>query len=316
MTQKKQNAIETEEGTTKAVAMKVSTVSIIVNLSLSVFELIAGLVAGSGAMISDAVHSASDVFSTFIVMIGVTISDREADEKHPYGHERMECVASMLLAIVLAVTGVGIGYGALKKITGGNYENLQVPGMMALLAAVVSIAVKEWMYWYTRAAAKNVNSGALMADAWHHRSDALSSIGAFVGIFGARMGFPVMDPLAGFVICLFILKAAFDIFKDSIDKMVDRACPPETEEKMREIILAQEGVLKLDDLKSRLFGAKVYVDVEISVDGNKTLLEAHDIAQNVHEAIETGIPNVKHCMVHENPYPRRKSREDGSSLPQ
>lgn len=292
---------EVGTGREQAIAMRVSTVSIIVNLALSLFKLIAGIAAHSGAMVSDAVHSASDVFSTFIVMIGVTISGKESDKEHPYGHERLECVASLLLAMVLALTGLGIGKTGVEKIMGGEAAGLAVPGLLALIAAVSSVAVKEWMYWYTRAAAKKINSGALMADAWHHRSDALSSIGAFIGILGSRMGYPILDPIASLVICLFILKAAYDIFQDALAKMVDKACPEEVVDRMREIILAQEGVEGIDDIKTRLFGAKMYVDVEISVDGDKTLRAAHEIANRVHDAIEDAFPEVKHCMVHENP---------------
>lgn len=285
----------------QSIAMHVSTVSVIINLVLSALKLLAGIIANSGAMISDAVHSASDVFSTFVVMIGVTIAGKDSDNEHQYGHERLECVASFLLAVVLAATGLGIGITGIKKVMNGNYGELEIPGMLALVAAIVSIAVKEWMYWYTRAAAKKINSGALMADAWHHRSDALSSIGAFVGILGARMGFPVLDPIASIVICVFIEKAAFDIFKDSVDKMVDKACPEEITDNMRKIIMEQPGVEEIDVLKTRLFGAKMYVDVEILVDGELTLIKAHEIAERVHDAIEEKFPEVKHCMVHENP---------------
>lgn len=292
---------EVGTGREQAIAMRVSAVSIIVNLALSLFKLIAGIAAHSGAMVSDAVHSASDVFSTFIVMIGVTISGKESDKEHPYGHERLECVASLLLAMVLALTGLGIGKTGVEKILGGEAAGLAVPGLLALIAAVSSVAIKEWMYWYTRAAAKKINSGALMADAWHHRSDALSSIGAFIGILGSRMGYPILDPIASLVICLLILKAAYDIFQDALAKMVDKACPEEVVDRMREIILAQEGVEGIDDIKTRLFGAKMYVDVEISVDGDKTLRAAHEIANRVHDAIEDAFPEVKHCMVHENP---------------
>ena len=290
-----------QTGSDSKLAMKVSAISVIVNLLLSVFKLIAGILAKSGAMISDAVHSASDVFSTFVVMIGVTISEKESDKEHPYGHERLECVAAIILSMVLAITGLGIGVTGIRNIANGESSVLEAPGLLALIAAVVSIAVKEWMYWFTRAAAKKINSGALMADAWHHRSDALSSIGAFVGILGARLGYPILDPIASIIICIFIEKAAIDIFKDSLDKMVDKACPEDVVDGMREIILAQDGVEGIDDIKTRLFGAKVYVDVEISVDGEKTLSEAHEIAQKVHDIIEAQVPNVKHCMVHENP---------------
>lgn len=282
-------------------AMRVSAVSIFVNLALSLLKLLAGIIARSGAMVSDAVHSASDVFSTFAVIIGVKMSGKKSDAEHPYGHERMECVAAIVLAAVLAITGFGIGYSGVEKIIGGSYGELEVPGVLALIAAVVSIVVKEWMYWYTRAAAKRINSGALMADAWHHRSDSLSSVGAFAGILGARMGFPILDPVASVVICVFIEKAAIDIFRDAVDKMVDKACPVELVNEMKSVISGQEGVCRVDDIKTRLFGSKIYVDVEIAVDGEKTLNEAHGISEEVHEAVEKEFENVKHCMVHVNP---------------
>ena len=182
-------------------AMKISMVSIVGNILLSLFKALAGIVANSGAMISDAIHSASDVFSTIVVIIGIRLSGKESDKEHPYGHERMECVAAILLATILAATGLFIGWSAVKKITVQDDSALAVPGILALVAAVVSIAVKEAMFWYTRAGAKKIDSGALMADAWHHRSDALSSIGALVGIAGARMGYPILDAIASLVIC-------------------------------------------------------------------------------------------------------------------
>lgn len=289
----------------QAVAMRVSTVSIIVNLLLSVMKLIAGIVANSGAMVSDGIHSASDVFSTIIVIIGVKISGRKSDQEHQYGHERMECVASLILAVILFLTGLGIGREGLLNIMSGDYGQLAVPGIFALIMAIISIAVKEWMYWYTRAAAKKINSGALMADAWHHRSDALSSIGAFAGILGARMGYPVLDSVASLIICLFIAKAAYDIFRDAIDKMVDKSCDQETVQKMTDLILKQEGVEQVDDIRTRLFGSKIYMDIEIGCDGKLSLNQAHRIAEQVHDTMESSFPLVKHCMVHVNPVQRR-----------
>lgn len=283
------------------IAMHVSTVSIVVNLLLSLGKLLAGIFGRSGAMISDAVHSASDVFSTVIVIIGVRISSKKSDTNHPYGHERLECVASVILATILLATGIGIGLGGLRTILSGDYETLAVPGVTALAAAAASIAVKEWMYWYTRAAARKINSGALMADAWHHRSDSLSSIGAFIGIAGSRMGYPVLDSAACLGISVFIAKAACEIFMDAVDKMVDKACDTKTEAEIRRVVLSEEGVLGIDRLMTRLFGAKMYVDMEIAADGNKTLYETHDIAERVHDAIEENFPEVKHCMVHVNP---------------
>ena len=285
----------------KKTAMRVSAVTIVWNVILSIFKLIAGIVGHSGAMISDAVHSASDVFSTIIVILGINIASRQSDDAHQYGHDRLECVAAILLAVVLFATGIGIGIGGINKIITGTTGKDEIPGMIALLAAVASILVKESMFWYTRSAAKKINSGALMADAWHHRSDALSSIGALIGIGGARLGFPVLDPIASVIICVFIVKAAYDIFKDAVDKMVDKSCDEETEEKMRQLIKEQTGVLKVDVLRTRLFGAKMYVDIEIAADGDITLREGHEIAQVVHDKVEEEFPLVKHCMVHVNP---------------
>ncbi|OUO80772.1 cation-efflux pump [Blautia sp. An249] len=289
------------------IAMRISYVSILVNVVLSLFKLLAGILAHSGAMISDAVHSASDVFSTFIVMIGVHVSSKKSDKEHQYGHERMECVSSIILAVLLFLTGLAIGVSGAQKIFQGNGSAaLAIPGRLALIAAIVSIGIKEWMFWYTRAGAKKINSGALMADAWHHRSDALSSVGSFIGIFGARMGYPIMDPLASIVICFFIGKAAYDIFKDAMDKMVDRSCDEKTQEKMRKVVLEQEGVFRIDVMRTRLFGAKMYVDLEIAADGNLSLSESHQIAEAVHRAIENNFQEVKHCMVHVNPIQEEK----------
>ena len=275
------------------VAMKVSGVSIAVNLLLSLFKLLAGILAHSGAMISDAIHSASDVGSTFVVIVGVNLSSKKSDKEHQYGHERMECVSSIILSGLLLATGIGIGMNGIENIiksTSG--ASIAIPGTLALIAAVVSIVVKEWMFWYTRSAAKKINSGALMADAWHHRSDAMSSVGAFIGILG---------PIASVAICVLIVKASVDIFRDAIDKMVDHSCDEATEESMREVIMGVKGVKGIDLLQTRLFGSKMYVDIEISADGTIPLDEAHDIAENVHHSIEKNFKDVKHCMVHVNP---------------
>ena len=282
-------------------AMRISFISIAMNIALAIIKALAGIFAHSGAMISDAIHSASDVFSTIVVVIGVKISGKESDKEHPYGHERMECVAAILLAAVLALTGIGIGGSALAKITEGHYEQLAVPGSFALVAAVLSIVVKEAMFWYTRAGARKIDSGALMADAWHHRSDSLSSIGALVGIAGARLGTPILDPVASLVICFFIEKAALDIFMEAVNEMVDKACDEETEQRMRDCVMKQEGVLGVDLLRTRAFGNKIYVDIEICADGNKTLWEAHSIAETVHDSVEREFVKVKHIMVHVNP---------------
>lgn len=285
----------------KKIAMRVSTVSITVNIALSIIKLVAGIFGNSSAMVSDAVHSASDVFSTIVVMVGINISSKDPDKGHQYGHERFECIAAVILAAILFATGLGIGFSAVEKIFFTDISSLKAPGALALAAAVLSIAVKEWMYWYTIFAAKKINSGSLKADAWHHRSDALSSVGSFAGILGALLGFPILDPIAGFIICLLIIKASFDIVKDAIDKLIDKSCDEKLTKEMENVILSQQGVLGLDMLKTRLFGARIYVDVEIAADGSQSLSDAHRIAENVHNKIEENFPTVKHCMVHVNP---------------
>ena len=283
------------------VANRVSINTIIGNVVLSVLKLLAGIMAHSNAMISDAIHSASDVFSTFVVIIGIKLASTKPDKEHPYGHERLECVAAIVLSMVLFITGLGIGMDALKNILNGNYNELQAPGILALIAAIVSIISKEGMYWYTRYYAKKIDSSALMADAWHHRSDAFSSIGALVGIGGAILGYPIMDSIASLIIFVFIAKAAFDIFKDAMDKMVDRSCDEETEKQIYDCVMKNEEVIGIDLLQTRIFGNKIYVDIEIQADASYTLREAHDIAEAVHDDIEYNFPKVKHIMVHVNP---------------
>ena len=190
---------------------RLSTVGIAGNIALVVFKLYAGIAGHSGAMVSDAVHSLSDVFATLVAYIGVRISKKAPDQDHPYGHDRLECVASMILGMILLATGFGIGLNGVKQIAAGHYEQLAVPSAIALAAAVVSIVSKEVMFWYTRYYAKKLNSSAFMADAWHHRSDALSSVGSLIGIGGAMLGVPVMEPIACVAICLCLLTVASDI---------------------------------------------------------------------------------------------------------
>ncbi len=290
-----------KDNKTQKIAIKVSIVSIVGNLLLTAFKLIAGIVAHSGAMVSDAIHSASDVVSSIIVIAGVKVAAKKADDNHPYGHERYESVAAIMLAAILVVVGGTIGINALKSIINGSYQDMQIPGVLALIASIVSILAKTAMFFYTRVNANAICSTALKAEAWHHLSDALSSVGALIGIGGAMLGAAVMEPIASIVICLMILKAAFDIFRDAINQMVDRSCDDKTEESIKECILSQEGVEKIDMLHTRLFGNKIYVDVEIAVDAGCTLREGHDIAEKVHDALEENFDQIKHVMVHVNP---------------
>ena len=291
-----------ERSRNEKIAMRVSKNTIIVNLILSILKFLCGIFGKSAAMISDAVHSASDVLSTIVVMVGVKLSNKESDEKHPYGHERLECIAAILLGGILFLTGVGIAISGIKKIWFHGADSLVVPKGIALGAAGISIVVKEAMYWYTKIAANKINSDELLADAWHHRSDALSSVGSFIGILGAQLVYPVCDPIACVVIAFVIMKVAVDITVSSFRKMIDESCDSQQIESMKNTILAQEGVLGIDDIKTRMFGTRIYVDIDIAADGELSLIEAHNIADRVHDAIEHDYPEVKHCMVHVSPY--------------
>lgn len=282
------------------IAIKVSVISIILNCLLTLIKFISGVISKSSAMISDSVHSLSDVLSTFVVIIGVKISNKKADNDHPYGHERIECVSAIILSGMLFIIGALIGINGIKNVT--NSSNLVMPGVLALIASIISIISKEAMYQYTIRVSKKINSAALKADAWHHRSDALSSIGSFIGILGSRLGFKIFDPLASVIISLCIIKVSIDIFKDAIDKMVDKSCDKEVIDKVISVIEKNESVKNIDDIKTRQFGNKAYVDVEISVDENLLLKDAHKVAEEIHDSVENEINIVKHCMVHVNPY--------------
>lgn len=288
----------------KKIMRQITAVGIAGNVILVIFKLFAGIIGRSAAMVSDAVHSLSDVFATLVAYIGVRVSRKAADASHPYGHERFETLASVILGLILLGTGIGIGIAGVnaiiaffQKTEGGP----QTPSLIALIAAVVSIATKEGMFWYTRHYAKKLNSSAFMADAWHHRSDAFSSVGSLVGIGGAMLGCRVLDPIASVVICLFILKVGFDILKDAVSKLLDTSCGEEWDTAMKAFIESQPGVDGVDLLQSRKFGDRIYLDVELSVDGHMSLNEAHIIAEHVHEMVEREYPEIKHIMIHENP---------------
>lgn len=281
------------------IGVKVSVITIIANSILAIFKFVAGIIGNSNAMISDSVHSFSDVLSTIIVIIGLKISNKQADSEHPYGHERMESIAAFILSALLFITGILIGVEGIKNIF--NSSEITKPTLIALVAAVISILVKELMYWYTIYYAKKIKSSSLKADAWHHRSDAFSSIGSLIGIAGSMLGLTILDSITSIIICGFIIKVSYDIFKESLDKVVDHSCNEDTILEIEKEAYEIDGVLNVDLIKTRMFGNKIYIDLEISADKNITLERAHAIAHQVHDNIEDKFKDVKHCMVHVNP---------------
>ncbi|MDR5586955.1 MULTISPECIES: cation diffusion facilitator family transporter [Clostridium] len=284
------------------IGYRVSIVTIIGNVLLSIIKIGIGIIASSKAMIADGVHSLSDVFSTIGVIIGLKLSSKKADKEHPYGHEKFESLTSVFLGIMLLLVSLGIGFSGIKNLVYGNYL---IPGSLAIFAAVISIISKEAMYWYTLKYAKKINSTSLKADAWHHRSDSFSSIGALIGIIGARMGFPMLDPAIALVISIIIIKVSYDILKQSINQLMDTSVGDDAIKKMNAAIHSIDGVKNIDNLKTRLHASKIYVDVEISVESDISVEEGHKIAMNVHNIIEEN-KDVKHCMVHVNPFIEKK----------
>ncbi|NLV77580.1 MAG: cation transporter [Tissierellia bacterium] len=278
--------------------VKASWITILANVILSAIKIAAGIIGKSSAMLADGVHTLSDVLTTFVVLMGLKISSKEADEKHPYGHEKYEPVFAKLLSILLGITGLYIGYEGIKVLRSGN---IQVPGRIALIAAIISIVTKEVMYRYTIKVGRKIKSLSMEADAWHHRSDALSSVGTFVGILGARLGLKILDPIAAIIVSVFIIKVGIDLYVKSVRGLVDEAADNETISKIEELTYSIEDVKGIKDLKTRIFGNKIYVDIDILVKGDITVTEGHDIAEKVHDLIEKNIEDVKHCMVHVEP---------------
>lgn len=269
-----------------------------INLALALVKLIAGILAKSSAMIADAVHSASDILTSIAVMVGLTLGSKPADENHPYGHARIESVIAKIVATLLILTALGLIYNSITILL---QNKSTAPGTLAIYAALLSIAVKEWMYRYTLKTAKQINSTAMMADAWHHRSDALSSIGTLVGVVGARLAFPWLDPASGIVIALLVGKVGIDVYLRSVQELIDTAPAPEIMLAIRKTTLAQKGVVAINDLKARMQGPSILIDLEICVAPQTTLRDSHALAHEVEAEIIKHVASVEAVMVHVNP---------------
>ena len=236
------------------IGLRVSINTIIGNVVLSIVKITLGLLSKSTAMTADGMHSVSDVISTIGVIIGLKLSSKEADKNHQYGHERIESLTSLFLSIVLFIVALGIGYSGVRNILMHSYN---IPGNLAIVAAVISIVSKEAMYFYTIKYAKLINSASLKADAWHHRSDSLSSIGALIGIIGAKMGYPILDSLVAIIICIVIIKVSYDICKESIVQLIDQSASDEEVEDITHQILEIDGVIRIDCLRTRQYASKL-----------------------------------------------------------
>ena len=280
-------------------ANKVTLKAIVWNIFLAFIKIIAGILGKSSVMIADGLHSASDIITSMGVLIGNYISSKPFDKEHNYGHEKAETLVSFLLSIILVGVALSIGYEASKSLF--NIEGIAIPTLLPLVVSIISILIKEYQYRITIRIAKKINSPALKADAWHHRSDALSSIAAFVGIGGAMLGFKILEPLASIVVALFVCKVGYDILKNAVNELMDVSIDETYENEIKKIAQLTEGVMNLGSLRTRKHGASAYVDLVICVDGKLTVTSGHDIATNLEKKIQNDINIVKGITVHVEP---------------
>ena len=287
---------------------RVTLVGSVVNLLLVGLKAVAGVAGHSAAMVSDAVHSLSDFVTDIVVLIFVRVSARPQDDDHDYGHGKYETIATLFIGLALAAAAVGIVVAAARKLAAWfQGEELPAPGALALWAALISIAVKEILYQYTRIKGRKLDSPALEANAWHHRSDALSSVGAAIGIGGAILlgqRWTVLDPLASIVVGAMLVKVAWDLLGPSVGELTDSSLPADTEEEMLQIIRSVEGVEDPHNLRTRRVGNRIAAEVHIRLDGGQTLAEAHEKASEVERRFKERFGAQSHLIVHMEPRKR------------
>ena len=287
---------------------KVTLVGSVVNLLLVGLKAVAGVAGHSAAMVSDAVHSLSDFITDIVVLIFVRVSARPQDDDHDYGHGKYETVATLFIGLALAAAAVGIVVSGARKLAAWfQGEELPAPGALALWAALISIIVKEILYQYTRIKGRKLDSPALEANAWHYRSDALSSVGAAIGIGGAILlgqRWTVLDPLASIAVGAMLVKVAWDLLGPSVGELTDSSLPADTEEEMLRIIRSVEGVEDPHNLRTRRVGNRIAAEVHIRLDGDQTLAEAHEKATEVERRFKERFGAQSHLIVHMEPRKR------------
>jgi len=280
-------------------ARKVTLVGAVVNIVLSVIKILAGWLGSSHALIADGIHSLSDLATDALVLLAAKHGAKDADEEHPYGHGRIETLATVVLGIVLIVVALGIGYDAVRRLF--DPEHLLVPGMLALWAAIISVLAKEALYHYTVAVARKLRSNLLRANAWHHRSDAVSSIVVVAGVIGSMAGLPYLDAVASVAVAVMVAKIGWELGWHSVHELVDRGLEHEAIEAIREKIIEVDGVRAMHDLRTRRMGGNVFVDVDILVDPSLTVSEGHRISQEVLKRLNDEIDEVIDVTVHIDP---------------
>ncbi len=276
-----------------------------VNVVLLLFKFVAGIVGHSAAMVADAVHSLSDFVTDVIVLVFVHISGKPKDKSHDYGHGKFETLAMTVIGLALLVVAVGIVYSGMTKIIDwANGTNLEAPGMLALWAALLSIVLKEGVYRYSMVKARELNSQAVEANAWHHRSDALSSLGTAIGIGGAIFlgkRWTVLDPIASVVVGMFIVKVAIDLLRRGIGDLMEQSLPDAVEEEMLQMVGAIPGVVEPHNLRTRRIGNHYAIELHIRMDGDISLRESHDKASEVEDMLRNRYGEDTHVAVHVEP---------------
>src|SRR5574344_171061 len=288
-------------------AKKVTWVGFVINLLLSIAKLIAGITGKSAAMVADAVHSISDFTTDVVVLAFVGVTAKDCDDNHHYGHGKYETFATLLISAALLAVGIGLLLnGVQNSIKVINGESLEKPGIIALIAAIVSVIIKEALYWYTVVVGKKINSKAVIANAWHHRSDAFSSIGTTLGIGGAIFlgeKWRILDPLAGALVSIFIIKVAIDLGLPSIKELLESSIPKKEEEDIIRIITNTDGVKKYHHLRTRKVGNAYAIDVHIKLDRNISFVKSHDIATDLEKQLRAIYGNNTLLSIHTEPLP-------------
>jgi len=297
-------------------ATRVEIIGVTTNLLLFAFKLAAGILGKSGAMISDAIHTASDVFADLIAITGLQLSKKKEDKEHQYGHEKIECVFTSVLGVVLLLVGLSVGRTAatgIFKYMSGDHSYIAQPGIVAIIAAIVSIVSKELLYQYVIRKARKLNSPTLKATAWHHRSDSLSSIGALIGIVGARFGITILDAVASLIICVIVVKIGIGILATSIKNLIDTSADADEEKRIMDICKTFPGVEEVVNIKTRQFGHKIYVEATIGCRNDLTLEDGHAIAESLHDKLEKEEHDIKHVFIHVDPVKCAAGAQSGSN---
>lgn len=277
---------------------RAANAALIVNITLMLSKALTGFLANSTAITADALNNGTDIFATIAVFGGLRVAYKPPDENHHYGHAKAEPIVSKIVAIIIMATGATIGWDSIRHMLSGKAE---APGFLAIVISIFSIFIKYSLFKYTNRIGNAIDSESIVADSYNHRSDVLASTAVIAGVLGASMGFPILDPAAGFVVSLIILKTGVSIYMEAINALMDTAPSPQITASIKDVTLKTEGVIRINEIKVRKQGTKLHIDLKMCVDGNLSVVEGHKIASDVKRNIADNIHNVEDVMIHVNP---------------